>query len=194
MKASKILVQAAVFFIIMTVLTGAAYPLLVTAFAQAVFPGQANGSLLRDGEKIRGSALIAQEFTDARFFHPRPSAASFSTVPSGASNLGPAEKQLAGAVDTRREEWRKQNGTTPVPPEMLYASASGLDPDISLESALAQVDRVAAARGFTPGLKAALVEYIRNNPGARGFYPAPARVNVLLLNMALETDPRFSVR
>jgi K+-transporting ATPase ATPase C chain len=194
MKTIRILIRSLIFFAVMTMLTGIVYPLLVTGFAQAVFPAQANGSLIKDGDKIRGSTLLAQDFTQARFFHARPSAGTFATVPSGASNLSPAGKQLAVAVEARREAWRKENGDTPAPSEMLYASGSGLDPDISVDAALAQVNRVAVARAFDAGQKAALANFIKNNPEARELYPAPARINVNLLNLALETDPRFKVQ
>ncbi len=115
-------------------------------------------------------------------------------MPSGASNLSPAGKALAKAVDDRLAQWRKENGDTPASPEMLYASASGLDPDVGVDAALAQVDRVAAARTLDAAPKAALIEYIRLNPEAHELYPAPARVNVLLLNLALDNDLRFKVK
>ena len=193
MKTTRTILPAVLFFASMTVLTGIVYPLLVTGIAAVVFPVQAGGSLIRVAGDIRGSALIAQDFTSDKFFQGRPSAASFATVPSGASNAGPLNRDLASAVAVRAAKWREQNGDIPAPPEMLYASGSGLDPDISLAAALAQVARVAAARGFDDAHRAALIEYIKTNPEAAELFPAPERINVLLLNLALETDPRFTV-
>jgi K+-transporting ATPase ATPase C chain len=194
MKALRLLLRAFVFLLAMTVLTGVVYPLLVTGFAQLVFPAQANGSLVFEAGRLRGSALLAQGFTRPEYFHARPSAAAYATVPSGASNLSPAGSALAKEVADRLAQWRKENGDKPAPPEMLYASASGLDPGIGLDAALAQVSRVAGARKFSAAQTAELVGYIKNNPEARGLYPAPARINVLLLNLALDNDPRFKVQ
>jgi potassium-transporting ATPase KdpC subunit len=192
MKTTTIIINAAVFFLAMTLITGFIYPLAVTAFAQAVFPFQANGSLLKDGNTIRGSRLLAQGIASDRYFHGRPSAGDFTTVPSGASNLSPAGKALSDAVAQRKADLQKLYGNIRIPADLLYASASGLDPDISLESALLQVDRVSTARKFSAAQKSVLTGYILGNPESHELFPSPSRINIMDLNMALDTDSRFT--
>jgi K+-transporting ATPase ATPase C chain len=132
------------------------YPLIVWVFAQGLFPAKVNGSLVvRDGITI-GSALLSQGFTDPKYFHPRPSAAGdgYDAVRSGGSNLGPTSKTLIDTVRKRVEEYRKENNLTPdalVPADAVTASASGLDPHISVKNALLQAPRVAKARGCFEG-------------------------------------------
>lgn len=163
--------------LILTILTGAAYPLAVTIFAKTFFPKQASGSLVygEDG-KILGSELLAQGFKSDRYFWSRPSAVDYNPLPSGGSNLGPTSKALKEAWEARRKLGAKR--------EMLAASASGLDPEISPESALAQVTRVARARGKPE-------EDVRNlvtrsvERRQLGFLGEP-RVNVLRLNLSLD--------
>ena len=168
--------------LLLTLVTGIIYPLTVTALAQAGFPIQANGSLLADGS---GSALVGQNFSDPRFFWGRPSATSdhpYDAASSSGSNLGPSEPKLAAAREAALSFYKDERQLPPA--DLLTASASGLDPHISPESARYQVPRVARARGRTEGEILALVQRFTEAPtfGVLG----AARVNVLLLNRALD--------
>lgn len=168
----------------MTLLTGLAYPLAMTGIAQALFPAQANASLvLRDGQ-IAGSALVAQRFTQPQYFHPRPSAAEFDATDSNASNLGPTNAQLIAQVAERAEAFRAAHEVTFVPIDAVTASGSGLDPHISIESARIQAGRVAAAREVPVSDVLSLMNAQAEGPWL-GLFGAP-RVNVLLLNLALD--------
>lgn len=175
-------------FIVLTVLTGVLYPLAVTAVARLAFSHQASGSqVMRQGQLV-GSDLLAQKFTSARYFWPRPSACDYGTVPSGASNLGPTSADLQQAVADRATALRTAHHLAtdaPLPADLLYASGSGLDPHLSPAAARLQVARVAAARALPPARVAALVEHQIEGPqfGLLG----DARVNVLRLNLALDT-------
>src|SRR5438309_7937271 len=137
--------------ILLTVLTGLVYPGVVTGLCQFLFQHQANGSLVRRNGQIVGSALLGQNFSRAEYFHPRPSAAGtdgYDATASGGSNLGPTSQKLYDRVKMSADQFRKENPTYtgPIPADALTASASGLDPDISLANANAQVARVADAR------------------------------------------------
>jgi K+-transporting ATPase ATPase C chain len=176
---------------VMTILTGAIYPLAVTLVARTIFPRQANGSVVVVNGKAVGSELLAQRFAQLNYFWPRPSACdngtNYVTVPSGASNLGPTSSNLVTTVKSRAEHFRSANGLiagTPVPAEMVFASGSGLDPHISPESARLQTARVAKARGVNEDQIKSLVEQFVEAPQF-GFLGEP-RVNVLLLNAALD--------
>jgi potassium-transporting ATPase KdpC subunit len=180
---------AAVLLALFTVLTGLLYPLAVTGLAQAFFPHQANGSLLRQGDRIAGSALIGQPFDDPRYFWGRPSATTlfpYNAAASGGSNLGPSNPALEAAVKTRVDALRAADpgNTLPVPVDLVTASASGLDPDISVAAALYQVPRVARARGLDAETVRRLVE--QHVEGRQfGVFGEP-RVNLLQLNLALD--------
>lgn len=179
------------FLLGMTILTGLGYPAVVTLAAGLVFPGKVNGSLLVAGGAVRGSRLLAQKFGSPRFFRARPSASDYAYVGAGASNLGPVSADLEKAVADRREAWRKSFGTE-APEDMAYASASGLDPDIGVDSALAQVEGVAVARALGSAQKAALEGEIRQEAERSTTPLGPSRINVVSLNALLETDPVFS--
>lgn len=170
----------------MSLLTGVAYPLAVTAIAQFAFPAEANGSLVSDvGGRGIGSSLIGQGFTSERYFHSRPSAAGegYDAANSGGSNLGPTSAALIATVISRAAALGATPGN-PVPIDLVTASASGLDPDISPQAAAFQVERVAAARGLEPATVHALVRQQTMGPSLGLF--GPPRVNVLLLNLALD--------
>ena len=169
----------------MTVLTGLLYPLAVTGLARLCWPRQAGGSLLlRDGRAI-GSELLAQPFAEARYCWPRPSAASYATVASGASNQAPTSAALQQAVAERRAHWVASHpGAGEPPPELLYASGSGLDPHLSPAAAHYQAQRIATARGLAPERVHALIDAQTVTP--RWGLLGPPRVNVLQLNLALD--------
>jgi len=175
--------------IVMTVLTGAAYPALVSWLARRSFAEQAKGSLLQKDGRIIGSSLIGQNFARTEYFHPRPSAVNYDASLSGASNLGPTSQVLIDRVKTDAEKFRAENPefTGPIPADMLTTSGSGLDPHISPASALAQAARVAKARGVE---RTAIEKLIQEKIEVRdlGFLGEP-RVNVLMLNLVL--DERF---
>jgi K+-transporting ATPase ATPase C chain len=175
----KTIIQSIRIVIILTLLTGAIYPLAVTVVARVAFPNQANGSLIKVGGKIAGSALLAQKFEDPEYFWPRPSGADYTTVASGATNKGPISADLVKAIEDRR----KTLGDS-APVDLLTASGSGLDPHISPESARFQVERIAQARKLNTGQLNALVDQSVEPPqfGVLG----EARVNVLILNLALD--------
>jgi len=172
----------------MTVICGGFYPLLITGIAQVSLPDKANGSIIynQKGEAV-GSLLIAQRFREAKYFWPRPSAGEYATLPSAASNKGPASAELKKVVDERRTALSETAGTNPIPADLLFASGSGLDPHISKAAARLQVERISAARKFTNAQKAslyALIDQITEGPQWRIW--GEERVNVLMLNVALD--------
>jgi K+-transporting ATPase ATPase C chain len=173
--------------LVMTVLTGVAYPLVVTGIAQTAFSGPADGSLVIVDGEVRGSELIAQQFTGEAWFHPRPSAGGWDGAASGGSNLGPINPDLSDLVADRLDTYRRDQGLpddAPVPVDAVTASASGLDPHISVADATLQAQRVARERGMDVADVLALVE-ANTAPAQLGFLSIAA-VNVLTLNLALE--------
>lgn len=166
-----------------------AYPIVVWAVAQGLFPFQAGGSLIvRDGEVV-GSSLLGQRFADAKYFHPRPSAAGngYDAGHSGGSNLGPTSKELIAMAGRRIALYRSENSPAadmPIPADAVTASGSGLDPHISLRNALIQAKRVAKVRGLSEDT---VVNLVRTYTSQRdlGLFGEP-RVNVLVLNLALD--------
>lgn len=173
----------------LTLLTGVAYPLLVTGVAQLAFPRQANGSLIEVDGRIVGSELLGQAFTGDRYFHGRPSATSpvpYNGLGGAGSNLGPTNPALAAAVQERVAAVRKETGdpTRLAPVDLVTTSASGLDPHISPAAARLQIGRVAKARGVSDAALLEVVERHTERP-TLGLLGAP-RVNVLRLNLALD--------
>lgn len=175
----------------LAVLVCAVYPLAVLVLAQSLFPGKANGSLLyRDGVAV-GSRLLGQEFRDARYFHPRPSEAGegYDGNASGGSNLGPTAGDLVKTVNQRVLKYRMENNLDegiPIPADAVTASASGLDPHISLENAMIQAVRVAEVRGWDLDKIGRLVEQ-HSERRALWLLGEPC-VNVLMLNMVLDGE------
>lgn len=180
---------ALVTLFVMTLLTGILYPLVVTGIAQTAFPQQANGSLMVSNGQVVGSRLIGQEFNDPRYFWARLSATgpnAYNAAASSGSNLGPTNPQLIEAVQTRVEALRAADpgNSAPIPVDLVTASGSGLDPQISIAAALYQLPRVARVRGMSEAEVRALVE--RNTAGRLfGLFGEPG-VNVLQLNLALD--------
>jgi K+-transporting ATPase ATPase C chain len=180
---------ALVSLIFFTLITGVAYPLVVTGIAQVIFPFQANGSLIVKDGKVVGSALIGQPFDEPKYFWGRPSATSpfgYNAGASSGSNLSPTNPDLIKAVQGRVEALRAADpgNTAPVPVDLVTASGSGLDPHISPAAALYQVSRVARERKLSPDAVRALVE--RNTDGRFLGLLGEPRVNVLALNLALD--------
>ncbi|MDD2903488.1 MAG: potassium-transporting ATPase subunit KdpC [Syntrophales bacterium] len=171
-------------------LTGVAYPLLVTGLAQLLFPHQANGSLVQDDQgRLAGSALIGQRFSHPVYFQPRPSAAGeqgYDSLASGGSNFGPTSQKLRDRAISDLQRLKKDNpeAASTIPAELVTTSASGLDPHLSLAGAMWQLPRVAKARGIAAERIAAVVRSRLEGPDL-GFLGEP-RVNVLLLNLALD--------
>ena len=177
-------------FLFFTILTGTIYPLFVTGVAQVAFPHKANGSLIMKDNKAIGSELIGQQFDSTIYFTSRPSAISYNPLPSGGSNYGLTNPRLKQQVDERRQQFIRSNelsGSTEIPSEMLFASASGLDPHISKQAALLQVNRIAKARHFDEAKKQQLLQCVETYTEAPQFLVlGEERVNVLLLNFAID--------
>lgn len=187
MKRQTIIALKAIIYF--SLLTGVAYPLLVTGIAQLAFAEKANGSIVMEKGTPVGSLLIAQPFSSDKYFWPRPSAIDYNSEMSGASNLGPTNATLREKVKERRMAFIQKNGLAPsakIPAEMITASASGLDPHISPQAALLQLDRVAKARHYTEEQRQEAAKLIKqlsveNNQLTLG----KARVNVFELNLKI---------
>ena len=186
---SKLVRQAIVLLSLMTAITGVLYPLTVTGLAQLIFPGQANGSMVAKDGKPVGSALIGQSFTEPKYFWGRPSATApdpYNASASSGSNLGPTNPALTEAVKQRIAALRAADpgNNAPVPVDLVTASGSGLDPEISPAAAQYQLARVARARGLSPARVQALVNACTR--GRQFGLLGEPRVNVLQLNLALD--------
>lgn len=189
---------AILILVLLTLITGLAYPLAMTAIAGAIFPKQAQGSLIEQDGKVIGSSLIGQEFKDDKYFHGRPSATSapdpadstktvsapYNAANSGGSNLGPTSKALNDRIKEELQKLKAENPVAAVPVDLVTASGSGLDPDISPEAALFQVSRVAKARNMPEDQVRQLVT--ASSQGRLAGLLGEPRVNVLTLNLALD--------
>lgn len=186
----KTLIVSLKIFLFFTVLTGIIYPLFVTGIAQIVFPSKANGSMIIKDNKAIGSELIGQQFDSSIYFTSRPSANSYNTLPSGGINYGLTNSKLKKLVDVRRRKFiafNQLDSLVEIPSEMLFASASGLDPHISTEAALLQVDRIVKVRGFNPSQKQQLIDLLHNKSEKPQFtLLGEPRINVLELNLDLD--------
>jgi K+-transporting ATPase ATPase C chain len=186
----KELKTALLMLVVLTLLTGGAYPLLITGIAQGVFPHQANGSLIEQAGKVAGSDLIGQPFSDGKYFWGRPSATApvpYNAAASSGSNLGPTNPALEETLQARIAALKAADpdNTAPIPVDLVTASASGLDPHISPAAARYQIARVARARGLDVAAVRALVAQHTEGRQLGGL--GEVRVNVLTLNLALDT-------
>jgi K+-transporting ATPase ATPase C chain len=182
--------RAALLLIVMTLLLGLIYPLTVTGVAQILFHNKANGSMIVKNGEIIGSRLIGQNFKNPAYFHGRPSAAGkdgYDATASSGSNLGPTNKALIDDAKKLSEQVHKENGipeNQPVPSDLITSSASGLDPDISIDAAYVQIPRIAKIRGIS---EAKLKELVNSHITGRQFgILGEKRINVLMLNIALD--------
>jgi K+-transporting ATPase ATPase C chain len=188
----KLTIQSILQTLVWTILLGILYPLVMTIIAQVAFPYQANGSLLKDAKgNVIGSTFLAQQFTGTKYFWPRPSADSYGTMPAAGSNLGPTSSTLqsnvqanAKAMREAHAKWMHDPVNDPIPSDLVFTSASGVDPHITPEAARFQIGRVADARGLKVSEVSALVDQFVEGPQF-GFL-GESRVNVLKLNLALD--------
>ena len=178
------------FLLVMTILTGVLYSFFMTGIVQLIFPAKANGSMIMKDGKIIGSELIGQKFDSCIYFWSRPSAIDYNPIPSGASNYGPTSEKLKKQVAERRTLFATKNSikdTMSIPKEMIFASASGLDPHISPEAASLQLERVVKARNFNETQKQKVQQLIKNKTEELQYslFGEP-RINIFELNLALD--------
>ena len=183
-------------FLVMTVLTGIIYPLILFVIGQTIFPENANGSLITKNGKIIGSELIGQNFKSDIYFHSRPSAINYNPLPSGGSNLSVTSTELKLRTKQNIADFdsvNQINGLQKIPKEMIYASGSGLDPHISAEAAILQVNRICKARNLTIEENKEIRSMIDQSVEGRGLgFLGEPRINVLKLNMIL--DQKFPIK
>lgn len=192
----KRIINVIILFCLLVFLTGLAYPLLITGIAVVFFPEKANGSLVYNTDhKTIGSVLIGQRFIDNKYFFSRPSAVGYNPLPSGGTNSSLISNILKDSILSRRNQFITKNdldSTTVVPKDMLFSSASGLDPDISPEAANAQIERIAMTRKFSVKQKQSLHRLITNLTCAPQLnFLGKERVNVLALNIGLDSITRL---
>jgi potassium-transporting ATPase KdpC subunit len=177
-------------FFLLTIITSILYPLVITLFANSVYPQKSNGSMIIKDKEIIGSELIGQQFSRPEYFWGRPSAINYNPMPSGGSNLNPVGSLIKEQIQTRIDTIKKYQGDATineVPKDLLFASASGVDPHISPEAAYFQVDRVVEARKFGPEQKNKLIELIKKSIESPDlFIFGELRINVLVINLKLD--------
>jgi len=190
----KIILQSLSIFFVMTVLTGVIYPIFITLIGQVIFPNQSNGSLIVKDGKVVGSELIGQNFADSIYFQSRPSAINYNPIPSGASNLGLSNALLKEQVNLRKLEFRKNNllnASIIIPSEMIFASGSGVDPHISIESAKLQINRIIKSRNLNTDKSKLLYNLIDSLSEYPQFGVLGNQVvNVLSLNLKLDEESK----
>lgn len=186
----KHILPATKLFLLYTLVLGLGYPLLIWGLGMLFFPYQATGEIMRRNGQVIGAKRIAQKFVNEKYFWGRPSAVDYNPLPSGGSNLGPTSTALKKAVQERADAIRKASNLASdvnIPQDLLFTSGSGLDPDISPNAALFQIDRVARARAMSPEQTQKLIELVKSSvvQPDLGFL-GEERVNVLELNLALD--------
>lgn len=178
------------FLLVMTILTGIMYPVFIIGIAKIVFPEKSSGSFIEVNGNIIGSELIAQKFDSSIYFHPRPSAIDYQPMPSGASNLGPTSNKLKNISDSLKKSFIEINllpKNIDVPPDAIFSSGSGIDPHISPENAMLQVDRISKKRNFDEPKKKKLIELVKKLTEKPQFgFLGKSRINVLVLNLELD--------
>jgi potassium-transporting ATPase KdpC subunit len=186
----KIIYLSFISMVLFTLLTGLIYPMVITGISKIFFSYQSDGSLIKNGDKVIGSELIGQKFDTAIYFNSRPSAIDDNPYPSGASNWGPTSDTLKKTVEQRRKDFASQNNVqdgTYIPDDAIFASGSGVDPDISLENAMLQVNRIAKARNFDENKTKKLNDLVLSSVTKSQFgILGETRVNVLQLNILLD--------
>jgi K+-transporting ATPase ATPase C chain len=186
----KIILTSFTSLILFTIITGIIYPLLITGISNLLFPYQSKGSLITENGKIVGSELIAQGFSGDKYFHPRPSAIDYNPMPSGATNFGPTSDTLKRLTELRRKEFADSNFVPPgtyIPDDAIFSSGSGVDPEISVENAKLQINRIVKARNFDENKQKALEELINRLTNKPQFgILGETRINVLKLNINLD--------
>ncbi len=185
-----IIITSLKILLVMTVLTGIIYPVIITGLAQLLFQQKANGNLIKQQQIVIGSKLIGQKFESDRYFWSRPSAIDYQPLPSGGSNFSPTSRRLKELYEQRKNTFIQKNGLnihTVIPAEMLFASASGLDPHISVQSAELQLERIARARRLNTSQIMKLSQMLNKfKEGSSSFLLDKSGVNVLLLNVELD--------
>ncbi len=186
----KNIARSFLLLVIFTIILGLIYPLVITGISRVLFPGKSSGSLIYKDGRLIGSELIGQSFTGDKYFHPRPSAAGedgYDPLKSGGSNLSPSNEEFIMTVEERADEFKKENSlgdNIKIPSDIVTASASGLDPDISVESALLQAERISRARNIpVEDIRKLILDNVENRE--LGFLGEP-RVNVLKMNILLD--------
>lgn len=190
----QIISKSILALVLFTLLTGIIYPFVITLIGQIIFPTEANGSMIKKNNKIIGSKLIGQNFSDSVYFHSRPSSINYNPMPSGASNLGLSSALLKEQTNNRKNDFKKNNylpDSTSIPSEIIFASASGVDPHISVEAAKLQVNRIIKSRK----LDSNEVKTLNNLIDSQTEYPqfgvlGNKVVNVLVLNLKLDEESR----
>lgn len=186
----KIIIQSFKMFVFITFLTGIIYPFFITMIGQTIFPYESNGSIIKKNDVIVGSKILGQQFSDSIYFHPRPSSINYLPMPSGASNLGLSSALLKEQVNTRKLEFRKinfLNDSISVPSDVLFASGSGVDPHISVESAKLQIKRILMNRNINPSKSKIFYNLIDSLTEYPQFGVLGNKVvNVLSLNLKLD--------
>jgi K+-transporting ATPase ATPase C chain len=186
----KIIITSIKFLLLMTIVTGIVYPFFIFGIAKIFFPVKSNGSLIEVNQMIIGSELIAQKFDSSIYFQSRPSAIDYQPMPSGASNFGPTSRKLKDISDSLRKAYLKKNmlsENTKIPSDAIFSSGSGIDPHISPENAMLQIDRISKNRGFDDKRKNELKNLIDRLAEKPQFgFLGESRINVLFLNLELD--------